>query len=110
MTRTFAFGLATAATVALAGWLAGTREVRAPEPVVLTEPLGNALGATAYGYYVSTGNPVTAYRYPALYVSCTGPVATGKPCNVGPANADDTITGTLVVLNSGGSKKCRCLI
>lgn len=50
MTRTFAFGLATAATVALAG----TREVRAPEPVVLTEPLGNALGATAYGYYVST--------------------------------------------------------
>ena len=59
MKRTLAFGLATAATVALAGWIAGTREVRAPEPVILTQPFGNAIGVSAEGYYVSTGDPVT---------------------------------------------------
>ena len=64
MKRTLAFGLATAATVALAGWIAGTREVRAPEPVILTQPLGNAIGGSAEGYYVSTGDPTYVFRYP----------------------------------------------
>ena len=110
MKRTLAFGLATAATVALAGWIAGMREVRAPEPVILTQPFGTAYGVSAEGYYVSTGDPVTAYRYPVTLVSCSGPVATGMPCGVGPANAGDIITGTLSVYVSGGSKKCRCII
>ena len=104
MKRTLAFGLATAATVALASWIAGMREVRAPEPVILTQPLGNAIGGSAQGYYVSTGDPTYVFRFPITFVTCSGPVATGKPCSTAAAAADTIINGTMVLTPPSASR------